>query len=125
MSEESLVDLYRPQVEDLTSLFYRTVREHGGRTNHQPSGDKIRWWLEQFGEAAVEQAFRRGIPAFLRKMPDRVIRTEKDALYLVNYLQVCIKGVKSGTEPAKYDEPITPNEGHNLIRQFGGKTYRA
>src|SRR3974390_3500790 len=125
MSEESLVDLYRPQVEDLTLLFYRTVREHAGKTNRQAAGEKIRWGLEQFGEAAVEQAFRRAIPAFLRKMPDRVIRTEKDALYLVNYLQVCIKGVKSGIEPAKYDEPITPNEGHNLTRQFGRETYRA
>src|SRR3974390_1867976 len=125
MSEESFVDLYCPQVENLTLLFYRTVRGQGGQTNHQPSGEKIRWWLEQFGEAAVEHAFRRGIPAFLQKMPDRVIRTEKDALYLVNYLQVCIKGVKSGIEPAKYDEPITPNEGHNLTRQFGRETYRA
>ena len=125
MSEESFVDLYRPQVENLTLLFYRTVREQGGKTNHQPSGEKIRWWLEQFGEAAVEHAFRRGIPAFLRKMPDRVIRTEKDALYLVNYLQVCIKGVKSVIESAKYDEPITPNERHNLTRQFGGKRYCA
>ena len=41
MSEESFVDLYCPQVENLTLLFYRTVREQGGKTNHQPSGGRF------------------------------------------------------------------------------------
>jgi hypothetical protein len=95
--------------ETLLLLFYQTVRENGGKTNHAPSAKQILFWIDLYGFACTEQGIRR-VASFLKRMPDGVIRTDSDALYLNNYLNVAIKSLKESIAPARTEPEPEPSK---------------
>jgi hypothetical protein len=91
----------RADHETLLLTFFRTLREAGGKTNHQPTAKQILFWVDMYGFACTEQGIQYGLPRFLKKMKDGVIRSDKDALYMVNYLNAVIKGKREDFENAR------------------------
>jgi hypothetical protein len=87
-------------VESLLTLFFQTVRAKGGKTQYQPTSKQLLWWVETYGLAATEAGIR-CTASILKKVPDKVVRSDRDAIYLVNYLNVCIKEAKTSIEPCQ------------------------
>jgi hypothetical protein len=93
--------------ETLSLTFYRVLREVGGRTNHAPSSKQIAFWVDMYGFAATERGIEYALPSFLEKMKDRVIRSEADGIYMINYLGCAIRSTKESIVPAR-TEPDVP-----------------
>jgi|ERR1039458_6006868 hypothetical protein len=91
----------RADYETLLLTFYRTLRELNLKTRHAPSGKQFLYWIETYGFDVTEQGIQRGLGGFSKKITDGVIRSDKDAMYMVNYLNATIKGIRTDFEPAR------------------------
>ena len=93
--EACLITWYRTITETRRSGVYPKVT-----VKYQPSGDQLREWLSTYGFAATEYAMHYGLINFLKKV-NGVVETAKDAIYMRNYLNVCVKGTRGSFEKAR------------------------
>lgn len=115
LSTQQLAD-----VEALLLVWYTTIRELKAKrkaaepgspeglrlgfdfvdVQHQPSGDQIRYWVETYGFASTERGLHQGLRSFLKKV-NGIVKTDKDAIWMANYLNATIKNIHGSFEPAR------------------------
>ena len=69
---------------------------------HQPSGEQLRLWVDLYGFDCTEFGLRKGIRSFLKNKEIKgFVLTDKEAIWMINYLNVVIKGTKASFENAR------------------------
>ena len=75
--EALLLCWYHALKEERASGKYERVR-----VTHQPSGDQLRFWLQEYGFACTEDGLHNGLVHFLKKK-NGIVVTDQDDLYMI------------------------------------------
>jgi hypothetical protein len=96
--------------ETLTMVFYAVLRELGLKSDHAPSAQQILFWVDLYGYDFTEAGIQKGLRGFAKKVPNG-IKSAKDGVYMLNYLNATIKGLKGDLIPAR----VSPGEDRRAI----------
>ena len=85
----------------------REIREEGPmQVANQPSGEQLRLWVDLYGFDSTEFGLRNGIRRFLRKKEiNRIVLSAKDTIWMINYINVVVKGTRATFENARSSAP--------------------